>query len=107
MREIGGAEQVNNYALSSSFLQKVGGEAKREQLNSFTEMFSVRDLLGVGAFGVVLLVKNRFTEEKSALKIIAKEKLSDRAQKILKNESTIMQTMDHKSVVSLKRIFEN
>ena len=53
-------------------------------------MFSVRDLLGVGAFGVVLNVKNRVTKEKSALKIIAKERLSARAQKILKNESTIM-----------------
>ena len=53
-------------------------------------MFSVRDLLGVGTFGVVLLVKNRLTQEMSALKIIAKENLSERAQKILKNESTIM-----------------
>ena len=70
-------------------------------------MFSVRDLLGVGAFGVVLLVKNRLTKEKSALKIIAKERLSSKCQKILKNESTIMQTMNHPSVVSLKRIFEN
>lgn len=70
-------------------------------------MFSVRDLLGVGAFGVVLMVKNRETREKSALKIIAKERLSTRAQKILKNESTIMQTMKHESVVALKRIFEN
>ena len=52
---------------------------QREELNSFTEMFSVRDLLGVGAFGVVLNVKNRVTKEKSALKIIAKEKLSTRA----------------------------
>ena len=103
MREIG-AEQ--NYDLSQSFLDK-NGTAQREQLNSFTDMFSVRDLLGVGAFGVVLLVKNRRTKEKSALKIIAKENLSERAQKILKNESTIMQTMNHPSVVSLKRIFEN
>lgn len=70
-------------------------------------MFSVRDLLGVGAFGVVLLVKNRRTREKSALKIIAKENLSERAQGVLKNESTIMQTMQHESVVALKRIFEN
>lgn len=103
MREIG-VEQ--NESLSQAFIEK-NGMAPREQLNSFTEMFSVRDLLGVGAFGVVLLVKNRFTKEKSALKIIAKENLSERAQKILKNESTIMQTMDHQSVVSLKRIFEN
>ena len=70
-------------------------------------MFSVHDLLGVGAFGVVLQVKNRITKEKSALKIIAKERLSKKAQNILKNESTIMQTLDHPSVVSLKRIFEN
>ena len=70
-------------------------------------MFSVRDLLGVGAFGVVLNVKNRVTKERSALKIIAKEKLSTRAQKILKNESTIMRTMSHPGVVALKRIFEN
>ena len=70
-------------------------------------MFSVRDLLGVGAFGVVLLVKNKITQEKSALKIINKERLSNKAQKILKNESSIMQTMDHPSVVSFKRIFEN
>ena len=70
-------------------------------------MFSVRDLLGVGAFGVVLMVKNRVTKERSALKIIAKERLSERALGILKNESTIMRTMNNPSVVSLKRIFEN
>ena len=104
MKEIG---VENNDGLSQAFLNKNGGEAQREELSSFTDMFSVRDLLGVGAFGVVLLVKNRRTKEKSALKIIAKEKLSARAQKILKNESTIMQTLTHPSVVSLKRIFEN
>ena len=87
MKEIG--IEVNNEGLSAAFLEK-NGEAQREELNSFTEMFSVRDLLGVGAFGVVLLVKNRITKEKSALKIIAKERLSTRALKILKNESTIM-----------------
>ena len=103
MREIGIGD---NDGLSQAFLDK-NGEAQRQQLNSFTDVFSVRDLLGVGAFGVVLLVKNRLTKEKSALKIIAKERLSKKAQNILKNESTIMQTMDHPSVVSLKRIFEN
>ena len=32
---------------------------KAEELKDFEEVFSVRDLLGVGAFGVVLLVKNK------------------------------------------------
>ena len=50
-----------------------------EELNDFKEVFSVRDLLGVGAFGVVLLVKNKMTKEKSALKIINKERLSQKA----------------------------
>ena len=39
----------------------------------------MRDLLGVGAFGVVLLVKNKITKEKSALKIINKERLSTKS----------------------------
>lgn len=76
-------------------------------MNDFVEVFGVRDLLGVGAFGVVLQVKNKITNERSALKIIPKEKLSKNALSILKNESTIMSTMCHPSVVSFKRIFEN
>jgi hypothetical protein len=43
------------------------------KLDSFSEIYSVRDLLGFGGFGVVLLVKNKKTDEKSALKIINKE----------------------------------
>ena len=103
MREIG---IEPNDGLSTAFLQR-NGEVQREQLNSFTDMFSVRDLLGFGSFGVVLQVKNRVTKEHSALKIISKEKLSQKSLKVLKNESTIMQTMNHPSVVALKRIFEN
>jgi serine/threonine protein kinase len=76
-------------------------------MSNFGEIYSVRDLLGVGAFGVVLLVKNRLTDEKSALKIINKETLSSRALKILKNESKIMKSLNHKSVVGFKRIYEN
>lgn len=76
-------------------------------MSNFNEIYSVRDLLGVGAFGVVLLVKNRITSEKSALKIINKETLSSRALNILKNESKIMKSLHHSSVVGFKRIYEN
>ena len=76
-------------------------------MDNFSEIYSVRDLLGVGAFGVVLLVKNRQTGEKSALKIINKDTLSVRALGILKNESKIMKSLEHSSVVGFKRIFEN
>ena len=49
------------------------------EISDFGDIYSVRDLLGVGAFGVVLLVKNRNSGEKSALKIINKNALSSRA----------------------------
>jgi serine/threonine protein kinase len=45
-------------------------------LTDFVKVYSVRDLLGMGAYGVVLKVKNKITNESSALKIIAKERLS-------------------------------
>jgi serine/threonine protein kinase len=76
-------------------------------LEDFVEVYSVRDLLGVGAYGVVLQVKNKITNEHSALKIIPKDKLSNAALSILKNESSIMSHMSHPSVVAFKRIFEN
>lgn len=67
----------------------------------------MRDLLGVGAFGVVLLVRNKLTNEKSALKIINKEVLSTRSLKIIRSEQKIMKQLKHASVVEFKRIFEN
>jgi serine/threonine protein kinase len=82
-------------------------ESNAQYMSNFSEIYSVRDLLGVGAFGVVLLVKNRITNEKSALKIINKETLSSRALNILKNESKIMKSLHHPSVVGFKRIYEN
>ena len=82
-------------------------ESKADYISNFGDIYSVRDLLGVGAFGVVLLVKNRITGEKSAMKIINKNSLSARALKVLKNESKIMKSLNHRSVVSFKRIFEN
>ena len=82
-------------------------ESNADYISNFGDIYSVWDLLGVGAFGVVLLVKNRITGEKSAMKIINKNTLSVRALKVLKNESKIMKSLNHKSVVSFKRIFEN
>ena len=92
-------------------IKEVDANGQAEEISSsidnFTDIYSVRDLLGVGAFGVVLLVKNRITQEKSALKVINKSVLSQRSLMILKNESKIMQSLKHPSVVSFKRIYEN
>lgn len=82
-------------------------DVQASYMTSFSDLYSVRDLLGVGAYGVVLLVKNKQTFEKSALKIINKDNLSKRALSVLKNESKIMKSMEHGNVVKFKHIFEN
>jgi serine/threonine protein kinase len=61
------------------------------KFSNFSELFRLKGLLGVGAFGVVILVKNKYTNEKSALKIINKTKLSAHSVEILRNESIILQ----------------
>lgn len=35
--------------------------AENKAFKSFRDLYSVRDLLGVGAYGVVFLVKNKLT----------------------------------------------
>ena len=77
-------DNKSSHASNSVFISEVKRDRdyevqKAEELQDFAELFSVRDLLGVGAFGVVLLVKNRMTDEKSALKIINKDRLSEKA----------------------------
>ena len=53
MKEIGVDNADDGLGLSDAFLQK-HGKAKKEELTDFQGMFSVRDLLGYGSFGVVL-----------------------------------------------------
>lgn len=60
------------------------------EVSDFQSLFKLKGLLGVGAFGVVVLVKNRTTEQPSALKIINKMRLSEQSIEVLKNESMIL-----------------
>ena len=71
------------------------------------DLFKVKRFLGVGAFGVVLLVKNRMSNEMSAVKIINKKALSEHSVSVIKNESKILKSLDHPNIVSFKQIYEN
>ena len=53
----------------------------------------MKGLLGSGAFGVVLLVQNKFTLEDSALKIINKTRLSPETLDFLATEAFILKTL--------------
>lgn len=67
------------------------------EVTDFASIYKLKGLLGVGAFGVVLLVTNRQTKEDSALKIINKSRLSVDAREFLRNESSILMTLNIES----------
>ena len=50
-------------------------------------------MLGVGSYGVVLLVNNRRTGDQSALKIIYKSKLKPEEIDVLKGEGQILKSL--------------
>jgi len=73
----------------------------------FDQRFFLREFLGTGAYGVVILVKQVLEPfEKSALKIINKERLSERALGVLHNEALALSKLNHPSVVGFKQIYE-
>jgi hypothetical protein len=73
----------------------------------FSQRFYVRELLGTGAYGVVLLVKKTSENgDKSALKIINKAHLSERALTVMHNEALALNKLKHPSVVGFKNIYE-
>ena len=88
---------------------------KTEEITTFASLYKLKALLGIGAFGVVLLVANRHSREESALKIINKTRLSAEAKEFLRHESLILMEMNssmvegkagHKSIVKFKQIFD-
>ena len=87
-------------------------------VTNFQSLYKLKGLLGQGAFGVVLLVFNKHTEEESALKIINKSRLSSDAMEFLANEAHILKTLSyppktadnewngHQMIAKFKQIFD-
>eukprot|EP00347_Sterkiella_histriomuscorum_P011634 403371699 len=103
-----GQNLPNNEEQKQSLYNPDQSEQKstRMTLSNFKSLFKLRGLLGVGAFGVVVLVLNKHSQQQSALKIINKMRLSSESIEILKNESVILQSLNHENIVKFKQIFE-
>lgn len=69
----------------------------------FQELYSIRGLLGVGAFGIVLEVLNIKTNEIVALKIITLDTSKNLFQPQLIEEE-VLNELDHKNIIIFKRI---
>ncbi|CDW79963.1 UNKNOWN [Stylonychia lemnae] len=77
-----------------------------QQFLNFYDLFKLKRLLGFGAFGVVLMVKNIKHNEVSALKIINKTNLSKSNLNQFRNEFKVLQKLDHCGVIKSKRTYE-
>eukprot|EP00356_Strombidium_inclinatum_P016329 CAMPEP_0170489578 /NCGR_PEP_ID=MMETSP0208-20121228/7915_1 /TAXON_ID=197538 /ORGANISM="Strombidium inclinatum, Strain S3" /LENGTH=342 /DNA_ID=CAMNT_0010764565 /DNA_START=154 /DNA_END=1182 /DNA_ORIENTATION=- len=69
--------------------------------NRFGDLFTIRGLLGVGAFGIVLEVLNHQSMEITALKVIAAENSKTLFQ-TEPREQQVLQELKHKNIIILK-----
>lgn len=64
------------------------------------------EILGSGQFGVVYAGLHRLTSRPVAIKIIDKQRFPQNQEEQLKNEVSILKTIDHPGVVNLEYMFE-
>jgi len=68
------------------------------------EDYDFKKELGSGTYGIVYEAVHRVTNERRAVKAICKDQVHD--QEALKNELTILKTLDHPNIVKLYEIYE-
>ena len=85
-----------NQAISSSSLSS--NQIKKDKLSKY----EIGHTLGKGAYAIVKIVTNILTQEKFAMKIYEKEKLSDNSKKkCVYREIEILKRINHKNIAKL------
>ena len=75
---------------------------------NLNEKYEIGDTLGKGKFGLVKKVKNRFTNEELAVKIITKASLVTNTEKeLIKQEIEILKICQHPNIIKIYDVFEN
>ena len=80
-------------------------EDSHQDISQVYQVFS-DEILGSGQFGIVYSGIHRETGCHVAVKVIDKNRFPTKEERALKNEVTILQTIDHPAVVNLERMFE-
>ena len=68
----------------------------------FTDLFEYRASIGAGGFGFVVAVLNKTTGEEIALKILWKDKASDKVIELFKKEAEILEIFNHPNIVNFR-----
>ena len=77
----------------------------KEVKHPFSRLFMIHDILGVGAFGIVLEITNLKTGEVNALKVLLKE---DSKQMLKLNDETVeeqvLMDLHHENIIYFKQV---
>ena len=68
------------------------------------EIYKIKKILGVGTFGKVRKVQNRFTGKNCACKYFKNKKLDHSDRLDIVNEISLMEQLDHPNIVRLEQI---
>ena len=90
---------LSNYAPAiSSSLNNNNNQNKNDKLSKY----EIGNTLGKGAYAIVKIVTNSFSQEKYAMKIYEKEKLNDNSKKkCVYREIEILKRVNHKNIAKL------
>ena len=70
------------------------------------QYYTFKGELGAGAFGLVRLCVHKATKKEYAVKIIAKQKMNQRQQELLRREIAVMAKLHHPNIVDLVEAFD-
>ena len=81
----------------------------KEEINNldFDDYYTVIEEIGQGHFGVVQKAKSKLTNQKVAVKLIDKTKLTYRDYELIERENSIMKLVNHPNLVKLIDYYEN
>ncbi|EAS01119.2 Serine/Threonine kinase domain protein (macronuclear) [Tetrahymena thermophila SB210] len=88
----------------SDYLNFDFGDSEEKKFSNF---FLPIKILGSGAFGKVVQAREIKTKKEYAVKIIAKNNVSNGEIDRLRKEAKILSQLDHKNIVKFERVFES
>ena len=68
----------------------------------FTDLFEYRTSIGAGGFGFVVAVLDKSTGEEIALKILCKDKASEKVIDLFKKEAELLEMYNHPNIVNFR-----
>lgn len=100
-------DQAAPAQLTGSSVAKVAADTERPKISVGPQHFDILTLIGEGAFGKVLLVRNKLNEKIYAMKVISKKLLKKKNHiSYMKSEREILTKANHPFVVPLRFAFQ-